>query len=282
MLGKLINYDLTSISRTLIPLWILAPVISLLFSISIRGLVGTAEYAVQNTLENQALIQGSAIITGITTLVFFGVMIAILVMTVLFIIQRFWNGLLKEEGYLMFTLPVETWELVVSKGICATVVSCVSILVGVVSCVVMFMGAISGFDELWNGIGQLIGYAVKADGVMIWSCNVVLFVLLMIVGTAESVYRVYAAMALGQLFEGHRVVGACVSYIGIGIAWSLISGIFTIIVSLALPDTAYYLTEDFGVFGLLYMLVLLLITLFQIVIWHLMTVHILSRHLNLE
>ena len=138
------------------------------------------------------------------------------------------------------------------------------------------------FDEVWNGIGQLIGYAVKADGVMIWSCNVVLFVLLMIVGTAESVYRVYAAMALGQLFEGHRVVGACVSYIGIGIAWSLISGIFTIIISLALPDTAYYLAEDFGVFGLLYMLVLFLITLFQIVIWHLMTVHILSRHLNLE
>ena len=70
MLGKLIKYDMKSISRTLIPLWILAPVISLLFSISIRGLVGTAEYAVQNTLENQALIQGSAIITGITTLVF--------------------------------------------------------------------------------------------------------------------------------------------------------------------------------------------------------------------
>ena len=138
MLGKLIKYDMKSISRTLIPLWILAPVISLLFSISIRGLVGTAEYAVQNTLENQALIQGSAIITGITTLVFFGVMIAILVMTVLFIIQRFWNGLLKEEGYLMFTLPVETWELVVSKGICATVVSCVSILVGVVLSLIPF------------------------------------------------------------------------------------------------------------------------------------------------
>ena len=98
MLGKLIKYDMKSISRTLIPLWILAPVIALLFSGSIRWLIGATGYAVQNTVGNQALMQGSTVVAGIVMLVFFGVMIAILVMTILFVIQRFWNGLLKEEG----------------------------------------------------------------------------------------------------------------------------------------------------------------------------------------
>lgn len=277
MLGKLLKYDMKSISRTLIPLWILAPVVSFLFSLSVRGLIGTAQYTV-----NRVFAQGTAILSGITTLVFFGVMVAILVMTILFIIQRFWNGLLKEEGYLMFTLPVETWELVISKGLCATVVSCISLLVGIVSCAIMVMGSTGAFIDVWRLIGESIGTMIAEEGAFVWSCNMVLFVVLAIVGTAESVYRIYASMALGQLFEGHRVVGACVAYIGIGVVWSVLSGIGSMVLSFAMPESVYYFSVNFGSFSLAYLIFTLVITAVQIVVWHLITVRILSRHLNLE
>ena len=44
------------------------------------------------------------------------VIVAIFVMNVIIVIQRFWNGLLQEEGYLMFTLPVTTRSLILSKS----------------------------------------------------------------------------------------------------------------------------------------------------------------------
>ena len=174
MLGKLIKYDMKSMSRVLIPLGIAAPVISFLFSLSIKGLVGVTEYTVNHTLESQALIQGSAVVTGIVTLIFFGVMVAILVMTVLFVVQRFWNGLLKEEGYLMFTLPVETWELVLSKGICATAVGCVSSVVAVLSCVVMALGTFGDYTLLWESLGDFVaiwcGSRASSGGPAMWRC----------------------------------------------------------------------------------------------------------------
>lgn len=39
MLGKLMKYDMKSMSRAFIPMWILAPVISLLLSVSIRSAI---------------------------------------------------------------------------------------------------------------------------------------------------------------------------------------------------------------------------------------------------
>lgn len=283
MLGKLVKYDMKSMSRVLIPLWIAAPVISFLFSLSIRGLVGVTEYAVNNAMENQALIQAGAVIPGIVTLIFFGVMVAILVLTVLFVVQRFWNGLLKEEGYLMFTLPVETWELVLSKGICATVVGAISSLVAVLSCVVIVMGVFGSYTFLWENLEEFSSRIIQEQGVFWWSCDVALFMILSLAGIAESVYRVYASMALGQLFESHRVLGACLSYIGIGVAWSMVSGIFLVSFSLSVPDWAVFLTgTNAGVFSTLYFFVTLLITVLQIVLWHLITVNILSKRLNLE
>ena len=41
-------------------------------------------------------------------------------------IQRFYKGLLGQEGYLMFTLPVKNWQLVFSKAL-------VSFFIGMVS-----------------------------------------------------------------------------------------------------------------------------------------------------
>ncbi len=46
MLKKLIKYDLKSMSRAFIPMWILAPVVSLLLSFSIRGTIAWANSSI--------------------------------------------------------------------------------------------------------------------------------------------------------------------------------------------------------------------------------------------
>ena len=66
--------------------------------------------------------------SGVAMLVYVAILIALFVIALIFIIQRFYLGLLGDEGYLMFTLPVRPWQLIASKAICALVASTVSIL----------------------------------------------------------------------------------------------------------------------------------------------------------
>ncbi|MBS6397539.1 MAG: hypothetical protein KH452_10385 [Clostridiales bacterium] len=281
MLGKLIKYDLKSMSRAFIPIWVLAPVVALVFSLSMRGMVAWAENVPVNSVYNNTFwANGTGIVTVIMMLLFVGVMIALTVMTILFIIQRFWNGLLKDEGYLMFTLPVKTWELITAKGIAATIISCISTLVGILSCVLLVVGMLlldnpQWYGRWWSFFWTNIGW----DQAEVWTVFV-LYLLLFIAGIVKSVYQVYAAMALGQFFQGHRVAGACVSYVGIGVVLAVISGICMMILSWILPDYMYYLSQSS--FGIVYLVSMLLVTVVQIIIFHVITERVLSTRLNLE
>ena len=217
MLGKLIKYDLKSMSRAFIPMWLLAPVVALMLSFSIRGTVAWANQSRLGSL----FVVGNGLLMAIMGILFFGALVGLFVMTVVFVIQRFWNGLLKEEGYLMFTLPVKTWELVVSKALTATLVSGVSILMGIFSGMIL---AVFSTEEVIRSLSMAWKYVFSEIielGPTFW-LNVLLFILLLILGTAQSIYHAYAAMAIGHLFQTHKVVGSCVSYIAISITVSKI------------------------------------------------------------
>ena len=198
MLRKLIKYDIKSISRVFIPMWILTPIVALMLSFSIRGMSTWT----QNIISSGFMVAGNGILMMVMMLLFFGIMVGLFVMTILFTIQRFWNGLLKEEGYLMFTLPVKVWELIVSKAITATIVSCISILVGIFSSMIL---AVFSTDEFITSLAYawkyMFGVVWKIDARFI--VNFILCIILFIVMLVENVYHVYTAMAVGQLWQEH-------------------------------------------------------------------------------
>lgn len=283
MLGKLMRYELKSLSRAFIPMWILAPVIALMLSFSIRGMVAWSESSMAGA---NVISAGNGMLMAVMMILFIGAVLGLLIMTVVFVIQRFWNGLLKEEGYLMFTLPVKTWELVVSKALTATLISCVSALVGIFAAVIL---AVCSTEEVIRGLAMGWKYIFSnliEVGPLFWF-NVALFVLVCVVGMTQSIYHIYAAMSIGHLFQTHKVVGSCVSYIGISIAVSIVSGIIRTIVTLVLPDDwmNYWLYSSRGLSGELstfYLLYLLIFSVLEIVILHIVTERILSTRLNLE
>ncbi len=73
-------------------------------------------------------------------------------MTLILVIRRFWNGLLKEEVVICaFTLPVEVWQLIVSKVIVASIVNLISVLIA----------ALSWPDPVsWHLQGDLLQYGI--------------------------------------------------------------------------------------------------------------------------
>ncbi|MGI6028910.1 MAG: hypothetical protein ACOX81_05840 [Candidatus Heteroscillospira sp.] len=91
----------------------------------------------------------SGSVNVVLMMLFVGVMIAMCVISAIFIITRFNSGLLGDEGYLMFTLPVTTPQLIFSKLVTAIVVVAVSGIVGMLSMVMLMLGYVN-LGEFFN------------------------------------------------------------------------------------------------------------------------------------
>lgn len=111
MLGKLIKYEFKATMRTFLPIYTAILVIASLD----RLMYGKDIIRYENKV-------GEGIL--------FTLFISLIVITVVVIVQRFKKNLLGDEGYLMFTLPVRTESLILSKII-------VTIIWSIMSCIVV-------------------------------------------------------------------------------------------------------------------------------------------------
>lgn len=95
MLGKLLKYELKSTSRIMGVLYLALLVVAAVVGFVARGTIWEAT-------------QGNAIAVVISGLIYTLLVMALLIITIVMVLQRFYKNLLKEEGYLMHTLPVPT------------------------------------------------------------------------------------------------------------------------------------------------------------------------------
>ena len=206
MLFKLLKYDFRSMWKTFSLVWAACLVLALVNRFTL-DLPGRADLGFDSW--------GSAM-SSIIALVFFGVLFAMFVAVMIFVIQRFYKGLLGDEGYLMNTLPVPTWQLVLSKLICAVFVSIASMLITFLACLILVpiqwdkVFSLVFIRELWEGLfGQ--------PDALLYLFEMCVMVAL---GLALLTMMVYLAMAVGQMFS-HRIVMSVVAFIGLDILATL-------------------------------------------------------------
>ena len=123
MLLKLLKYDFRAMWKSFSLIWGAALALAVVNRFTITGRWSTSLVG-----ENTSYAALFAL---------FLVFAAMFVIASIFVIQRFSRGLLGDEGYLMHTLPVQSWQLVVSKLICALAVWIASGVVAVLSMLVM-------------------------------------------------------------------------------------------------------------------------------------------------
>ena len=87
MLTKLLKYEFRASFRELLPLYV-----------ALVGVAALVRPAYFRGIDNE--------LTGITMMVYSALMIAIVVISILTIVQRFTRTMLGREAYLMLTLPV--------------------------------------------------------------------------------------------------------------------------------------------------------------------------------
>ena len=209
MLFKLLKYDFRAMWKQFSLIWGAALALAL-----VHRLTHTLHFIV--TLGTR--------IANFTNLALAIVFVAMFVISVMFIIQRFSKGLLGGEGYLMHTLPVRPWQLVLSKLICA-------IVTGLGSCVVAFLSAILMYPEDFQRFFQSVNWLklfrrlLQNLGTLVLAaefCMVILSFLILFIST------IYLAISIGHLFSHHRRLISLVSFIGLYI---LIANIYSWVLS---------------------------------------------------
>ena len=143
---------------------------------------------------------------------------------------RFYKNLYTDEGYLMHTLPVKPWMLIVSKLTIGTIWFYLIdlLLVGAITLITLIalptMAYFSPEDLL----------ELRTMFHTIFTVPSILFLAIpvMIISSVFSLLTIYASISLGQLFSSHKVLASILCYLGLSTILS------TAMMLLTAPTTA--------------------------------------------
>lgn len=261
MLGKLLKYELKATSRVFIPLYIAILVVSIVNGLSL----------------NLEILN----IQGLATIILMCLFVSLFVITIVVTIQRFNKNLLKDEGYLMFTLPVSSKYLVLSKYLTSLIWTFLSFVVAFLSFTIIFMIPtykyfdfsyfINEFNLLFSDMLNLniIGQFIKV-------------ILLMIISYTIFIFNVYLALSVGQLpiFNRFRNVSSFIGFLVINLLISYAQNIVSLFINDASVniETIDYVTSIVSK-GLN---IAIIINIIIILVLFFATTYILDKKLNLE
>ncbi len=218
MLGKLIKHETRATSRIFLPLYGALLILTIFTKLVMA--IGAPDFFSETVTSNKV----AEIILGISFTLYFILIVGISVMTLVMIIQRFYKNLFTDEGYLMFSLPVKTWELVLSKLRVGMSWSAVCTIMIVLTFFIFSLGYFS-MMELSQSIRSAYSMFYLQTGMELnlFMAELILFIL---VQTVASILMIYVSIAIGQLFNQHRIIAAFGAYIVITIAIQIIMSIF--------------------------------------------------------
>lgn len=268
MLGKLLKYELKATSRVFIPLYIAILIVSIVNGLSL----------------NLEILN----IQGLATIVLMCLFISLFVITIVVTIQRFNKNLLKDEGYLMFTLPVSSKHLVLSKYLTSLIWTFLSFVVAFLSFTIIFMIPtykyfdfsyfINEFNLLFSNMLNLniLGQFIK-------------IILLMIISYTIFIFNVYLALSVGQLpiFNRFRNVSSFIGFLVINLLISYAQNIVSLFVNDASVNIEAIDNINYAINSVTSIVskglnIAIVINLIIILVLFFATTYILDKKLNLE
>ena len=268
MLGKLLKYELKATSRVFIPLYIAILVVSIVNGLSL----------------NLEILN----IQGLATIVLMCLFISLFVITIVVTIQRFNKNLLKDEGYLMFNIPVSSKHIILSKYLTSLIWTFLSFVVAFLSFTIIFMIPtykyfdfsyfINEFNLLFSNMLNLniLGQFLK-------------IILLMIISYTIFIFNVYLALSVGQLpiFNRFRNVSSFIGFLVINLLISYAQNIVSLFVNDASVNIEAIDNINYAINSVTSIVskglnIAIVINLIIILVLFFATTYILDKKLNLE
>ena len=206
MFGKLLKYDFRSMWKQFAFIWPAALVLAVVNRFTLDSLDSSSSVG-----ETTA---------GVAMLVYVAILMAMFIVAVIFTIQRFYKGLLGDEGYLMHTLPVKPWQLVASKLICAVVTTAANVAVAILSMLLIIPWSKEDVQEVLQAFRYLFSHwNIQATEMTV---AVLEFALCTLVSLAVGYLHLYLAMALGHLFNKNRAAMSVAAFIALQVIVSIL------------------------------------------------------------
>ena len=204
MLTKLLKYEFKATARTYGGIYLALLAAAGLIGFSLRG--------------DRAAAQSHVFEIGVT--IYSLLVMALVIVTIVTVIQRFTKNLLGREGYLMHTLPVTETQLILSKLLNSMVWVLCSGLVGVVCITVMVSIGVLDAEVLgtlsWDRWKQLWQMLYEELGPEFWVA-MVWTILINLARLASLILCVYAACMIAHQFKKQTMVAGILAFIGMNI-----------------------------------------------------------------
>ena len=110
MLGKLLKHEFKETSKRMLPLYLVLVVITIL------GRIVAQSIMISGNADSSTIM---AIFNILSVFIYVVGLIVISIASYIYLIMRFYKNLFSNEGYLMHTLPVTSWQLLISKLVTA-------------------------------------------------------------------------------------------------------------------------------------------------------------------
>ena len=208
MLVKLIGYETKAFGRIMLPLYGAALVFALFTGLSLRFMPGNIMSGIPGVL---------------IFMVYVALILAIIIMTCVLSVTRFYKNLLGLEGYLMFSLPTDTATLIASKVLSVVIWSTLSTVVSFMAATLSVLGA--GGIAPFKDFLEIFDYPDAAAVLSNAAAASVLFMLMIVFGVAASITRIYAGIAIGHQFNEHRILMSILALIAFNMLGTIISSI---------------------------------------------------------
>lgn len=219
MLGKLMKYEFQATTRIYAPLFLVVIMLGLLASFSLN--MGARSWFLQ-------------VLSSLLLVLFVISLYAMVLLSVILMLVRFYRNLMTDEGYLMFTLPVHTSQLIFSKLIVSLVwfvgtALAVVLALYPLSVNSMFTGEFNGTSLIKTVVENLLTslpvdahtrtlLAVEGTGLTLLS--VISFCLMS-----------YAAISVGQSFRKNKALLSVVFFFVLSLATQAVHQVFLIIMA---------------------------------------------------
>ena len=263
MLGKLLKYDFKNLYKTLLPIYLITLVITIL-TVILNNLSDTSNLF--------------STLNGLMILSYVVILMVLVIGTFFLSIRDFYLDFATERGYLINTLPVKKSTLITSKFITSVTTMLSSIVVMFISILILVIGN-GEWTTFVNGIANLFR-DIPTDGVVM----LILMTVLMIVAYISGLAVCYLSIALGQLKNTNKLGFSFLAYIILYVIYEMYFTFALVFIGTISPDFVNRLDSEVGVissvnilFGILIGLVIIITAIITPI-----TNYILKNKLNLE
>lgn len=259
MLKKLLKYDFKTLLQTLLPVYGISLILSIISNISIRINELTPIFRIP-----------SSFIIGLSILVSVGITFITFVIGII----NFYKQTVKDEGYLLHTLPVSKNSIIISKLISFVTMELASLIVTLITLLITIKIEPSQVIETTKNMMQLIGdYKLSAFLIAIG----------IFIGQITNILLIYVSISFGQKHSTNKLLYSIIY----GVVIYNITQVFTTLIYLPILTNDKYveaLNETIPESQILNVMMLIAITMSVIIgtVYYILTKKNLETKLNLE